>query len=75
MRVQQAFIHVNVDNLRAIFDLVACHLNRGFIIACEDQLFELGTACDIGALADIDEAGRGRGGRHFWFCFIRFRRP
>ena len=65
MRVQQAFIHVNVDDLRTIFDLVARHFNGSFEIACEDQLFELGTASDIGALADIDEAGRGSGGGHF----------
>ncbi len=65
MRVQQTFIHVNIDYLRTIFDLVARHFDRSFIIACEDQLFELGTASNIGALADIDEAGRGHGGGHF----------
>ena len=57
MRVEQAFIHVDVDNLRAIFDLIARDLDRGFIIAREDQLLEPGAAGNIGALADIDEAG------------------
>ena len=75
MRVQQAFIHVDVDDLGAIFNLVARHLYCGFIIACEDQLFELGATRDIGALADIDEAGRGSGGGHFCSALYWFRRP
>jgi hypothetical protein len=34
MRVEQPFIHVNVDNLRAIFNLIARDLDSGFIVAC-----------------------------------------
>ena len=59
MRIKQAFIHVDVDNLRAVFDLITRHFNRGFIIASKDQLFELGTAGDIRTFADINEAGGG----------------
>ena len=74
MRVKQAFIHVDVDNLRAIFDLIACNFDGGFIVASEDELFELGAAGHIGALTNIDEAG---GGRCHVFCsaFKGFRRP
>lgn len=37
MRIEQAFIHVDVDNLRTIFDLVARDLDSGFIVAGKDQ--------------------------------------
>ena len=77
MRVEQAFIHVDVDNLRTIFDLVARDLDSGFIVAGKDQFFELCAASDIGAFTNINEA-RGRGaGRHFLFYFKRggVRRP
>ena len=33
MRVEQAFIHIDVDNLRAVFHLIARDLNRSFVIA------------------------------------------
>jgi hypothetical protein len=33
MRVEQTFIHIDVDNLRAILDLVARDFDGGFIIA------------------------------------------
>ena len=69
MRVEQAFIHVVVDNLRAMFDLVARNLDCGCLIAREDQLFELGAASDISALTDIDEAGRILG--HIIFSYSR----
>ena len=55
--IEQAFVHVDVDNLRAVFDLLARDLDRGFIIAGQDQLLELGAAGDVGAFADVDERG------------------
>ena len=38
-------------------DLLARHVERRRIVARRDQLAELGRAGDVGALADIDEAG------------------
>jgi hypothetical protein len=57
--VEQPFVHVDVDDLRAILDLVAGDLDRSGIVARHDQLLELGRAGDIGPLADIH---KGRGG-------------
>ena len=50
MRVEQAFVHVDIDHLRAILDLLAGDLDRGFIIVVEDQFLEAGRAGNIGAL-------------------------
>ena len=61
MRVEQTLIHIDVDNLRAVFDLIARDLDCRFIVAGQDQLFELGRTGDVGAFADIDETGGGWG--------------
>ena len=58
--IQQAFVHVDVDDLRAVLDLVARHLKRCGVVARGDQLAEFSRACDVGALADIDEGDRLR---------------
>jgi len=63
MRVEQALVHIDIDHLRAVLDLLASDLDGGFIIIVEDQLLEARRARDIGALADIDEIG-GRGCGH-----------
>ena len=55
LRVDQALVHVDVDDLRAIGDLVARDVERRGVVAGRDQLPELGRARDVGALADIDE--------------------
>ena len=55
LRVDQPLVHVDVDDLSAILDLVARHDQRFGIVAGGDQLPELGRAGDVGALADIDE--------------------
>ena len=39
--IEQALVHVDVDDLRAIGDLVARHIERGCVIALRDQLPEL----------------------------------
>ena len=65
MRVEQAFVHVDVDDLRAAFDLLARDLDRLFIAVFHDQLLELGRSGNVGALADIDELGSGLG--HFMY--------
>ena len=58
--VEQPFVHVDVDHLRAILDLLASDLDGGFIVVVEDQLLEARRAGDIGAFTDIDEVGGGR---------------
>ena len=58
--IEQAFVHIDVDDLRAIGDLIARDIERGGKIAFLDQFAESGGAGDIGALADIDEGNVGR---------------
>ena len=53
--VDQPLVHVDVDDLRAVGDLVARHGERAGVVAGGDQLAELGRAGDVGALADVDE--------------------
>ena len=55
LRIDQALVHVDVDDLGAVGDLIARHVERRGIVARRDQLAELGRAGDVGALADIDE--------------------
>ena len=57
--VDQALVHVDVDDLRAIGDLIARDDERARVVARGDQLAELGRAGDVGALADIDEGDVG----------------
>ncbi len=53
--IEQAFVHIDVDDLGAVFDLLTRN-GQGFVVAVFlDQLLELGRAGDIGALADVDE--------------------
>ena len=54
-RIDEALVHVDVDDLRAVRDLVARDDERAGIVAGGDELAELGRAGDVGALADIDE--------------------
>ncbi len=56
-RVEQALVHVDVDHLRAVFDLLARDFDRGRVVAVHDQLLEPGGAGHVGPLADIDEVG------------------
>ena len=53
--VDQALVHVDVDDLRAVLHLVAGDLERGGVVAGGDQLAEAGRAGDVGPLADVDE--------------------
>ena len=55
--VEQALVHVDVDDLRAVLDLLARDLDGARIVAGHDQLLERGRAGDVGALADVDEHG------------------
>ena len=58
--IEQAFVHVHVENLRAVLDLIARHGERGGIVAGGDELAEARRAGDVGAFADIHERNRRR---------------
>ena len=53
--IEQAFVHVDVDDLRAVFDLIAGDRERRGIIAGCDELAKARRTGDVGAFADIDE--------------------
>ena len=57
LAVEQRFVHVDVDHLRAVLHLLARDLDRAGVVAGEDQLLEGGRAGDVGAFADVDEGG------------------
>ena len=54
-RVEHRFVHVDVDHLRAVLDLLARDAERPRIVAGEDQTRECPRARDVGAFADVDE--------------------
>ncbi len=58
LAVEQALIHVDVDDLGAIRHLVTRNIERFGKLAVLDQLAKLCRARDIGPLADIDEGNR-----------------
>ena len=55
LAVQHSLVHVDVDDLGAVLDLLARDLQRSRVVARGDQLAEPGRAGDVGALAHIDE--------------------
>ena len=54
-RIEQAFVHVHVDDLGAVLDLIARDVERARVVARSDELAEPRRAGDVGALADIHE--------------------
>ena len=58
--VEHALVHVHVDDLGAVFDLLPGHRQGVVVAVFQDQLLELDRAGDIGAFADVDEVGVGR---------------
>ena len=56
LAVEQALVHVDVDDRRARLDLLLRDRQRRRIVAVGDELAELRRARDVGALADVDEA-------------------
>src|SRR3546814_5540942 len=54
----------DVDDLGAIFDLLARDLDRGGEIVGQDQFLERRRAGDVGAFTDIDEGRRGESSGH-----------
>ncbi len=61
-RVEHRLVHVDVDDLRAVLDLLARHAERGLVVAGQDHAGEGPGAGDVGALADIDEERAGADG-------------
>ena len=55
LRVEHPLVHVDVDDLRAVLDLLARHRQRLGVIARQDQAREGLRAGNVGALADVDE--------------------
>ncbi len=53
--VEHALVHVDVDDLRAVLDLLACDGDSRRVIVGFDQASEDRRARDVAALADIDE--------------------
>ena len=58
--IDQALVHVDVEDLRAARDLLARDLDRFLVAIFLDQLAELRAAGDVRALADVDEQEVGR---------------
>jgi hypothetical protein len=55
LAVQHGLVHVDVDDLGAVLDLLARHGQRLLVLAGQDQPGEGLGAGDVGALADVDE--------------------
>ncbi len=55
LAVDQTFIHVDVDDLCAVFHLITRHIKRCRIIASLNELTETGGAGNVRPFADIDE--------------------
>ena len=63
-RVEQGVVHIDVDDGRAVFDLVARDRHGAGHVVGPDDVQELAGSGHVGAFADIDEvlvAGRGEG--------------
>ena len=60
LRVEQAFVHIDVDDLGALLDLLARDRQSGRVVAGRDQLAKLRGAGDVGPLTDVDERDFGR---------------
>ena len=64
LRVEQALVHIDVDDGRAGLDLLPGDGQGGGIVAVDHQLLESGRAGDVGAFTDVDEGGsHGRAAR------------
>ena len=61
--IEHPFVHVDVDDLRAVVDLLLGHGQGLLELSGQDQFGELGRAGDVGALADVDEIGVGPDGQ------------
>jgi hypothetical protein len=55
LRIQHRLVHIDVDHLGAVFDLLPCDRQRLVELVVQDHAGEGLGAGDVGALADIDE--------------------
>ena len=55
LRVEQAFVHVDVEDLRAVLHLRARNAQRGGVVVRLDEFAKLRRAGDVRSLADVDE--------------------
>ena len=58
-RIEHRFVHVDVDDLRAVFHLLASHGQRVVETAFEDHFGEGAGAGDVGALTDVNKQRLG----------------
>ena len=54
-RIEQALVHIDVDDLRTVLDLIARDGERCAVIAGGHELAETSRSRDIRSLADVDE--------------------
>ena len=59
-RIEQALIHIDVEDLRAVLHLIARHRERRGVVAGGDEFAKARRTGDVGAFADIDEGNRRR---------------
>ena len=59
-RIDQPLVHVDVEDLRAVRDLVARDRERADVVAGRDELSKPRRAGHIGSLANVDEGNVGR---------------
>ena len=57
LAVEHGLVHVDVDDLRAVLDLLARHRQRLLEVAVQDHPGKGLGAGDVGAFADVDEQG------------------
>ena len=58
-RIEQPLVHVDVDDLGAVLDLLAGDVERRFEVALPDEPGEPRGARDVGPLSHVDEQGGG----------------
>ena len=57
--VEHRLIHIDVDDLGAVFDLLAGYFEGGVVIAFQHQSLKLGRAGNVSTLAHINEQAVG----------------
>ncbi len=53
--LEHPLVHVDVDHLGAVLDLLERYLQGGGVVLFLDQSLEASRACDVGTLTDVDE--------------------
>jgi hypothetical protein len=55
LAVEHSVIHVDIDDLRAAFHLLAADVERLAVFVLQHQLLEFGGTGNIGAFADVNK--------------------